>query len=468
MLLILNNDINTVTTKLQKDISNISCDSLKDFVKYIPNFLNNSNNHDVLLEGIEAELASMKLYSPNSKGVKTQWINSQNINYKYANKVHTPKPFEEYPSVKKLLDLVNFCPDTTGDLDSCLITCYSTAKKSLSLHADDEVEIDQNSSICTVSFGVNRTIEFARKCHTRKGVAPVEFSQDLQHGSICIMKPGCQQALKHRVTPGVHIVNGDNVRYSISFRKLSSPTPESTRILNVSPQTSSPVKDTIKTFENLINNDRNINSDNVLYGDLFESVTCREDISLIAGDSFTAKLDPKLLGKDKKKVFNISRGGNKINQVTQSLDDFYLQCSPEYNVDQLFICVGTNDIRNCKSNGVRHLRNPLVEMLNKAKYLFPSAKIFLQTLLPLPIADFNAHYVIRNVNEYNALIDELCRSQEVYILDVFWRFLDGGFRDPQLFNNDIRDCHPNRRGVGLLARFYIKKIRSTKFDPYSS
>ena len=281
------------------------------------------------------------------------------------------------------------------------------------------------------------------------------------------MKPGCQQALKHRVTQGVHIVNGDNVRYSISFRKLFSPAPEKSNILNLSPRTSSPVKDTIKTFENLIN-DSNSNSDNVLYGGLVESVTCREDISLIAGDSFTAKLDPKLLGRDKKKVFNISRGGNKINQVIQSLDDFYLQCSSEYNVDQLFICVGTNDIRNCKSNGVRHLRNPLVEMLNKAKYLFPSAKIFLQTLLPLPIADFNVHYVIRNVNEYNALIDELCRSEKVYILDVFRSFLEGGFRDPLLFNNDIRDCHPNRRGIGLLARFYIQKIRSTKFDPYSS
>ena len=494
MLLVLNNDINTITTKHQTDINNSSCDELKPFVKYIPNFFNYTEYHDVLVNGVEAELINMKLYSPRSKEVKTQWINSKNRLYTYANKTHIPTSFDKYPCIAKLLDLVNSCPDTTGDLDACLITCYSTAKKSLSLHADDESDIDQNSSICSVSLGVNRTIEFARKNHKRRGVAPVEFSYDLEHGSMCIMRPGCQQALKHRVTPGVHIVNGNNVRYSISFRKLSTPVTSSTSIFNNSPIASSPVKDTIESFESLINNN-NINNPtntsasdilksdlgseivNVIAKDDFKShldyrenvsVTAKENVSVIAGDSFTAKLDPHLLSRGKKRVINISRGGNRIHHVMDSLEDFYLVCPPQYNIDQVFICVGTNDIRNCKSNGVRHLRNPLLELLTKAKFLFPSAKVFLQTLLPLPIADFNAHYVVDNVLEFNALIDELCRKECVYILDVFWSFVEAGFRDPYYFPDNIRDCHPNRRGTGILARFYIEKIRLNRFNPYSS
>ena len=200
--------------------------------------------------------------------------------------------------------------------------------------------------------------------------------------------------------------------------------------------------------------------------DFRENANVRENVSVIAGDSFTAKLDPHLLGKGRKRVINISRGGNRINQVMDSLEDFYICCPPQYNVNQVYICVGTNDIRNCKTNGVRHLRNPLLELLSRTKLLFPSAKVFVQTLLPLPIAHFNAHYVVNNVLEFNALIEELCIREHVYILDVFWSFVEAGFRDPNYFSGDIRNCHPNKKGTGRLAKFYIDKIHLNKFDPY--
>ena len=463
MLLVLNDDINTITTKHQNDIKNSSNEQLKSHVKYIPNCLDNSR--DLQIEDVEAELASMKLCSPTAKAVKTQWINSKDEVYNFGNVSHPAKSFDEFPKIKELLDLVNNCGETTGDLDSCLVTCYSNSKTSLSLHADDEAEIDQNSSIATISFGIDRTIEFKRKFNKRRGRAPVEFSYELQHGSICIMRPGCQQALKHRVDKGVHVVNGCNIRYSISFRKLTSS--ESTSFIQ-STKTSSPVKNTITLSENLINNNKLLDAPVASNCDNSKSNLPRENVSLIAGDSFTARLDPFKLGRDKKRVINVSRGGNKIKQVMDSLDEYYLVCPPQYNIDQLFICVGTNDIRNCKTNGVRHLRNPLIQLISKAKLLFPSANIFLQTLLPLPIADFNFNYVVSNVMEYNALIEELCHSEHVYILDVFWSFVEAGFRNPSFFHNDIRDCHPNRWGLAKLAVFYIEKIRSIKFNPYMS
>ena len=46
--------------------------------------------------------------------------------------------------------------------------------------------------------------------------------------------------------------------------------------------------------------------------------------------------------------------------------------------------MGTNDIRNC-SNGVDHLRGPLKQLCSKIRELFPTTRVYFQSLLPLPV-----------------------------------------------------------------------------------
>ena len=51
--------------------------------------------------------------------------------------------------------------DCNNQLDSCLISCLATLKKTISLHSDNEEDqICQNSPICVVSFGAERKVEF--------------------------------------------------------------------------------------------------------------------------------------------------------------------------------------------------------------------------------------------------------------------------------------------------------------------
>ena len=68
----------------------------------------------------------------------------------------------------------------------------STKDSSLSYHADHEDMIDQNSDICTVSFGPARTLDFLRKDSNhggRKGSPlPPEFSVPATNHSMNVMK----------------------------------------------------------------------------------------------------------------------------------------------------------------------------------------------------------------------------------------------------------------------------------------
>ena len=178
------------------------------------------------------------------------------------------------------------------------------------------------------------------------------------------MNAGCQAILQHRVLPGSSDSPANQVRYCISFRKFSSE-PEcehTTRCISSTP----------------------------------EKVAKLIPASLLVGDSYLARLDSKRLRKSKKTVVNIAKGGNKIPDVLESLHDFHESTEREnYIIDQIFISVGTKDIRYCKNRGVSHLKGKLLGLVRAAKNLFPRAKIFIQTLLPLPVTFDNHDYVIK-------------------------------------------------------------------------
>ena len=55
------------------------------------------------------------------------------------------------------------------------------------------------------------------------------------------------------------------------------------------------------------------------------------------------------------------------------------------------------------------------------------------------------------------------------MLDVFGSFLLNGYRirNPVLFPATPYDIHPNVRGTGVLAKFYIDRIHGRRFDPLS-
>ena len=231
-----------------------------------------------LSEGVLNELASMKLRTKGKKGqtakVKTQWLIPSD---KSLNDIKNPKEISNYHCISKVLEIVNNHRSTSGDMNACLVSCMSTKNSSLS-YSDHENMIDQNSDICTVSFGAARTLDFINKDSNhsgRKGTPPQpEFSVPATNHSMNVMKANYQSLILHRIPPGK--VGG--VRYSLSFRRvLSQPA-------NINP-------DPPSTSCRSHNGTTNVVS---------TPAQRKKKIVLLASDSYFERLDMEKLGKGKK------------------------------------------------------------------------------------------------------------------------------------------------------------------------
>ncbi len=193
----------------------------------------------------------------------------------------------------------------------------------------------------------------------------------------------------------------------------------------------------------------------------------KKQIVLLAGDSYFERLYEKKLAKDKKEVFKVAKGGRKISAVQEAIESFVNEHS-DLEIQTLFVSVGTNDIRNCQQ-GIGHLKAPLCEFMKRIKVLVPTARIFVQSLLPIP-GNGNPNGE-RNVLSMNKLIYDLCSRYKLFFLDTFTSFLNRfGNRNLNLFPayNETKkswDIHPNARGMGVLARHYIYLIHSKQFNP---
>ncbi|NQZ52154.1 MAG: alpha-ketoglutarate-dependent dioxygenase AlkB [Moritella sp.] len=412
------------------------------YVDYFPSYITDED----LIFGVQQELNSMKLNAPNSRKIKNFWINTTQHAYDFTGSQNPAHNFDNYPYIKQLLNQLKASGrHKFADLNACLISCYPTAKKSLGLHADNERSICQETPMCNVSIGCTRKIEFV----PIKGDGRTLCSFDLEHGSLNVLNPGCNSVFKHRVPPGTHEVNGNNVRYVLSFRRFLVPGSE--------PLSHSPVKNNINFFENCESNKSTLSPDAA--PDVTGQIPVKSDIILLAGDSHFTTLDCNRLGKDRIKVVNISEGGRKINETEKSISDFYIK-NTDFNVVKLFISVGSNDIRNCR-NGILHLTRPLKSLAERLKTCFPNAKIWFQSLLPLPI---NNSFIKNSVQEFNKLLFETCQNEKIFFHDVFNRFLGpDNHRNFYLFEKS--NCHLNSVGIGRLAKTYIDLIHKNHFNP---
>lgn len=413
---------------------------------------------DTLSKAIWSELQSLRLRSRSRKGklnkVKTQWLSPSNEEYNYGNVINKPMPISNFPNICKLGEIVNKHSSTTGDMDAALVSCFSTSNAHLRLHSDMEPLISQSSSICTVSFGPPRTLEFVRigKLDLKgNNDLTADLSIPATHLSMNIMKPGCQSVLKHRVPEGVHQTGECNIRYSISWRKIVRPD---------APPTTSIISPNIPNEDSTLAPDKAIPSP--------KPSQAKESVVLLAGDSFFARLEAPRLAKKNKTVINIAKGGSKIDTVLKSIEDF-VDKNPTKEVKQLFVSIGTNDIRYC-TDGIKHLKTPVSNFMKTTKALLPNTEIFIQSLLPIAATKGSPH-TERNVLLMNKTLFNLCSRYKLFYIDAFSLFLDfHGRRKLSLFPafdavNKYIDIHPNARGFGVLARMYIFLINHKKFNP---
>ncbi len=398
-----------------------------------------------LLDLVWAECESLNL-NPKKNKTASQWLSTSKEPYVYndTTPVHAAKDIKQFSVINKLRSLVNESTEVIGPLDSCLVLQYNSRQSSLTLHSDDELSIDQDKSICSFSLGCERTIEFFEKGARPKLVKDIRMTNN----SLVIMRPGTQQNLKHCVRAERNTSSNDTgdsqsqVRYSLSFRavrKAQVPvgvTSENQGSAPQPPPTQTPLP--------------------------------KKYVSLIAGDSFAARLDTDKLAKGKAVVENIAEGGAKMKNVQKQLEH-YAAANPGTEVNKIIVSVGTNDIRNCKDISI--LRGPLKELCKKIGSLFPRSKVFFQSLLPLPLLDSKDWSTNRRVQDFNRILYNECIYRRYHFIEVFHPFTkfrrqkyEPVCRFDRLFERG--GIHPNpERGMGVLARYYIRALHSRFFNP---
>ena len=371
------------------------------------------------LTDVYSEVESLMAENKSTLHTTSQWLASDGQPYSFGSKTYHAKDINKYPSILKLMKDANTHIMSTSDMNCCLVNRYDSGKCAGRLHADDEKNICQSSSICTVSLGPDRTVVFRKNSST-----PPVKSLVVSNGSIFFMRPGCQSMLKHKVNKGDP---GDGVRYSISFRKAVTP------------------------IAKKLDGNTCVEPDDT-----------RTPVVLIAGSSITKRLDADKLGKGRVKVVNISVGGNTFHKTQATIEDYYNSNKDSVNVTKLFVTGGCNDIRYLYSRGVRHLKAPITRLMLKIRELFPNAEVYFHSVLPNRIVN---RWTVDNVVGVNNLIRGCCSMNKIYYLNFFGDFLRAdGERNDNLFEDDV---HPKRSSMGIFARRYIKLIHysnSLKFN----
>ena len=175
------------------------------------------------------------------------------------------------------------------------------------------------------------------------------------------------------------------------------------------------------------------------------------------------------MGRNGNTCINISQGGAKIKDIKSNLDTFK-QSNEDTNIHKIILSVGTNDIRHIKEVNV--LEEPLEDLLESMKNIYPQAEIYVQSLLPIRLSK---GYSVGNLEivdkcySFNRILFKLCKKYSVFYVNLFKQFLTPGKPGTRDIRDDlyVDEVHLNKRGVSVIAsRFtYIINKHSLLFHP---
>ncbi len=434
-------DLKNLLTAVQKELHHRELNGLLD---YVPDIINTA-----LAEEVYNECESLNLPVSSRKSA-SQWLSPVDEPYLYADSdpIHHAKDITLLPNISKVMGMFN--SRFKCKLDSCLVLRYSSSSASTSLHADDESTLDPTQPICNLSLGSTRRIEFLSNSDGKivRGIT-------MKDKSVVLMRPGTQQVMKHRVPAEANKTNV--VRYSLSFRALSKCPP------------SLPAKPT-SAIQNATNVSTAVSTASSLAQDQANNGIAARHVCIIAGDSFAARLDTAKLGRHCVDVVSVAKGGAKIHHVMNQLRDFK-SANSSVIVDKICISVGTNNISQI-DNGSHNIKYKFKSLCALIKELYPSSIIYFQLLLPLPCRNMHDWKTNSDVLTINRIIINECIFRRFHVLDAFQAFcmVSRDRRLPELRNNRLfigSNIHPSEaRGMGVLAKLYLRAIHSKFFDPF--
>ena len=138
------------------------------------------------------------------------------------------------------------------------------------------------------------------------------------------------------------------------------------------------------------------------------------------------------------------------------VDKFYHLNNDAERVDQVFLNVGTNDIKNAWE-GVGKLESQVLKLVQHIKKLFPRATVLLISVLPMKLCKY---YTARNFLQFNNILRYVSAITNSVFIDCFSNFLDNGdIGDRDINTRLFRDnLHLNKRGIGVFCVLFKNVI----------
>jgi len=137
----------------------------------------------------------------------TAWYADVGLSYTYSKTTFQPMLWT--PILEELKHILS--TRINVPFNSVLCNLYRNGNDSMGWHSDDEKELGLDPIIASLSFGVERKFSLRHK-QTR-----LTESLTLSHGSLLIMKPGCQAIYRHAV-PKTRKLCGPRV--NLTFRQI--------------------------------------------------------------------------------------------------------------------------------------------------------------------------------------------------------------------------------------------------------
>ncbi len=136
---------------------------------------------------------------------KVAWVGDQDCSYTYSGVKKYPQPWTaDLLWIKNKMEaLVQY------KFNSCLLNLYHNGSEGMGWHSDDELELDRNAPIVSLSLGAVRKFAFKHKLHK------TTHAMFLENGSVLVMYPPTQEFWHHSLLKTKQLVSS---RINLTFR----------------------------------------------------------------------------------------------------------------------------------------------------------------------------------------------------------------------------------------------------------
>lgn len=138
------------------------------------------------------------------------WYGDTGAAYRYSGLVHDPLPWTPL-----LTDIRKRVEQEIGEpLNGVLLNFYRNGQDAMGWHSDDEPELGVQPLVVSLNLGATRRFDFRRK-----GASRIEYSLELEHGSLLVMSGPTQHHWQHQIARTRKVATR---RINLTFRQIIS------------------------------------------------------------------------------------------------------------------------------------------------------------------------------------------------------------------------------------------------------